>query len=127
MVVHRYMNLPISAFAFLITLFFLDVHNPKTKIMDGLKAIDWIGSIALLGVTLMTLLGLDFGGQTFPWSSPKVLCLIIFGLLLLGVFFFSEAKVAKYPLVPLGLFRNRSNVASFTVGFVHGTVSSLKQ
>ncbi len=91
--------------------------------MDGLKAVDWFGTFTILGLVLMLLLGLDFGGATFPWNSPKVICLITFGGLM-GVFFiFSEAKLAKYPLMPLGLMRHRSNVASLIIGFVHGFVS----
>ena len=91
--------------------------------MDGIRAIDWFGSITMLGVTIMTLLGLDFGGETFPWNSPKVICLIIFGILLSACFFFSEAKLAKYPLIPLPLFRQRSNLASLAITAVHGFVS----
>ena len=72
----------------------------------------------------MTLLGLDFGGETFPWNSPKVICLIVFGVLMSGFFIFSEAKLAKYPLIPLRLFRQRSNVAALAVCFVHGCVST---
>jgi hypothetical protein len=105
-------------------LLFLNVHNPKTKIWEGMKAIDWFGTVTMLGVTLMTLLGLDFGGETFPWNSPKVICLIVFGTLMLGFFIFSEAKLARYPLIPLRLFRKRSNVAALAVCFVHGFVST---
>jgi len=105
-------------------LLFLDVHNPKTKIWEGVKAIDWFGTVTVLGVTLMTLMGLDFGGETFPWNSPKVVCLIVFGVLMLGFFIFSEAKLARYPLIPLRLFRQRSNVAALGVCFVHGFVST---
>lgn len=90
----------------------------------GLKAIDWMGTFTILGVTIMILLGLDFGGVTFPWSSPKVICLIVFGFLMVGLFFFSEAKLAKYPLMPLGLFSRRSNVAALLVCFCHGIVST---
>jgi MFS family permease len=118
-----YVNLPLAGFAFLMILLFLDVHNPKTKIWEGMKAIDWFGTVTMLGVTLMTLLGLDFGGETFPWNSPKVICLIVFGVLMLGFFIFSEAKLARYPLIPLRLFRKLSNVAALAVCFVHGFVS----
>ena len=103
-------------------LLFLDVHNPRTKVWDGIKAVDWLGIFTILGLTLMLLLGLDFGGAMFPWNSPKVICLIVFGLLMGGAFVFSEAKVAKYPLMPLGLLKVRSNVASLVICFVHGFV-----
>lgn len=71
----------------------------------------------------MLLLGLDFGGVVFPWSSPKVICLIVFGSLMGGFFFLTEKKVAKYPLMPMSLFNHRSNVACFVLTFAHGFVS----
>ncbi|TKA73785.1 hypothetical protein B0A49_02846 [Cryomyces minteri] len=41
----------------------------------------------------------------------------------MSVFFiFSERKLAHYPLMPLGLFGQKSNVATLFVGFVHGFV-----
>lgn len=98
--------------------------QPKTKIWEGMKAIDWFATVTVLGVTLMTLMGLDFGGETFPWNSPKVICLVVFGVLMLGFFIFNEAKLARYPLIPLPLFRQRSNVAALGVCFVHGFVST---
>ena len=115
-------NLPFSGVTFIILLFFFDVHNPRTSMSEGLKAVDWLGSFAILGVTLMTMLGLDFGGQTFPWSSPKVICLIVFGLLLTVVFYYSEVKVARYPLMPLKMLRQRTQLAALVVGFIHGNM-----
>ena len=106
----------------ILILFFLDVHNPKTGLVEGFKAIDWAGSFSMLGLTLMVLLGLDFGGQTFPWNSPKVICLIVFGALLSLLFIFSEKRLAKYPLIPLEIFSARSNVACLLVVLIHGFV-----
>lgn len=57
-----WLNLPISGSAFLLILGFLNVHNPKTKLRDGIKAVDWFGSLSILGLMLMLLLGLQFGG-----------------------------------------------------------------
>lgn len=61
-----WINLPISGSAFLLILLFLDVHDPKTKLGDGVKAVDWFGSLSILGLMLMLLLGLEFGGAIFP-------------------------------------------------------------
>ncbi|KAK3048850.1 hypothetical protein LTR09_009745 [Extremus antarcticus] len=115
-----WINLPVSATTFILLLLFLDVHNPKTSLRTGLSAFDWAGTLSILSVTLLILLGLDFGGATFPWSSPKVICLIVFGTLMIGVFIFSEKRLAKYPLMPLAMFKDRSNNAAFIVGFTHG-------
>ncbi|KAI4127673.1 MAG: hypothetical protein LQ341_006768, partial [Variospora aurantia] len=115
-----WVNLPCSALAFVLILLFLDVHNPKTTIRDGIKAVDWFGSISIIGLVVMLLLGLNFGGTTFPWGSPKVVCLIVFGCLMSVFFVVSERRLARYPLMPLGLLRERSNVMSLLVNFVHG-------
>lgn len=90
--------------------------------IGGIKSFDWLGSLSVLGLTVMLLLGLQFGGVSFPWSSPKVICLIIFGLAMITIFLLCEAKVAEHPIMPLALFKQRSNVAALLVCFFHGFV-----
>ncbi|OGM47145.1 putative efflux pump antibiotic resistance protein [Aspergillus bombycis] len=117
-----WINLPICGLAFILLFFYLDVHNPKTKVTDGLKAIDWLGSLSIIGFTLMVLLGLNFGGETFAWNSPQVICLIVFGSLFSIIFFCGEKYVAKYPLMPLKILKHRSNMAVSLVTLFHGAV-----
>ncbi|KAK3169355.1 hypothetical protein OEA41_008738 [Lepraria neglecta] len=118
-----WINLPVCGIAFVLLLLLLDVHNPRTKLGEGVMAVDWFGTLSILAVTLLLLLGLDFGGATFPWDSPKVICLIVFGTLMIGFFLFSEKRLAKYPLMPLSIFKNWSNNAAFLVAFAHSMVS----
>lgn len=118
-----WINLPVCGIAFVLLLLFLDVHNPRTKLVEGVMAVDWFGTLSILAVTLLLLLGLDFGGATFSWNSPKVICLIVFGTLMIGFFLFSEKRLAKYPLMPLSIFKNWSNNAAFLVAFAHSMVS----
>lgn len=113
---------PFDALAFIIILFLLDIETPKTPIVAGLKAIDWIGAITITSGTIMLLLGLEYGGVSFPWSSATVVCLIVFGIVTIGIFFINEWKFAKYPMIPLSIFKHRSNVASLAVCFIHGFV-----
>lgn len=70
----------------------------------------------------MLLLGLEFGGVTYPWGSAKVICLIIFGIVVAGLFVLNEWKFARYPVMPLRLFKQPSNLASLGVCFCHGFV-----
>ncbi|KAI6088752.1 MFS general substrate transporter [Hypoxylon rubiginosum] len=119
-----WINVPVCALAFVVILFFLNLHNPRTKLRDGLMAVDWFGTVSILAVTLLLLLGLDFGGETFPWNSPKVICLLVFGTLVIGFFFYSEKRLAKYPLMPLGMFNDFSNNAVVVVAFTHSMASS---
>lgn len=117
-----YVNLPISGVGFVVLFFVLKLHNPRTPMWAGLAAIDWIGSLTIIGGTLMFLLGLEFGGVTRPWRSHTVICLIVFGLVTIFFFFLNEWKVARYPIIPLRLFRGRSNIAAFATSFCHGFV-----
>lgn len=114
-----WINLPFCGVAFAVILFFLHVHNPRTKLSDGLRAIDWFGTISILGVTLMLLLGLELGGVTFPWNSPRIICLIVFGALMIIFFLYSEMRLAKYPLILLGVFEGRVNIAIVVVTLTH--------
>ena len=100
-------------------MYFLDMHNPRTNLRAGLKAIDWFGTVSLVAVILLLLLGLDFGGVTFPWNSPNVICLVVFGVVLAGFFLYAEKCLAKYPLVDLRIFSNGSNCAVLLIGFTH--------
>jgi hypothetical protein len=117
-----YINLPCDGVAFIVLFIFLDIETPKTPLLAGLKAIDWIGSVTVVGGTVMFLLGLEFGGVSHPWSSATVICLIVFGLVVLVIFILNEWKLAKYPVMPLRLFKYHSNVAALSVCFVHGFV-----
>lgn len=117
-----WINLPFDGIAFVIILFFLDLKTPKTPLVEGLKAIDWLGSFLVVGGTLLFLFGLEYGGVTFPWDSATVLCLIIIGIATFGLFIFVEFKVAKYPLMPGRIFRNTSNVASLGACFLQSFV-----
>ncbi|GAB7351562.1 hypothetical protein MBLNU459_g2188t1 [Dothideomycetes sp. NU459] len=117
-----YINLPCDGLALVIIFFFLDLKTPRTPLMEGLKAIDWLGSLLIVGGVLMFLFGLEYGGVTYPWDSATVLCLLIFGILTIGLFTVIEWKFAKYPVMPLRLFKYRSNIAACGVCFVHGFV-----
>ncbi|KAK9779824.1 putative Major facilitator superfamily (MFS) profile domain-containing protein [Seiridium cardinale] len=117
-----WVNLPISACGFAILFFVLKLHNPKTSIRQGLAAIDWLGSLLIIGGTLMVLFGLELGGVAYPWNSATPICLIVFGVVTIGLFVVVEQRYARYPVIPLRLFRKRSSVLSFGVCFCHAFV-----
>ncbi|KAH0008378.1 DNA repair protein RAD50, partial [Aureobasidium melanogenum] len=117
-----YINLPLDGAALIIIFFFLDLKTPRTPLWEGLKAIDWIGALLVIGGVLMFLFGLEYSGVTYPWDSATVLCLIIIGVFTMGLFIINEWKFAKSPVMPLRIFQNRSNIAVLGVCAIHGMV-----
>ncbi|KAF2806873.1 uncharacterized protein BDZ99DRAFT_363040, partial [Mytilinidion resinicola] len=117
-----YINLPVDGVALIIIFLILDLHTPRTPLWEGLKAIDWLGSLSMVGGTLMFLFGLEFGGISFPWSSATVICLLVFGVLTVALFFLIQARIAPYPIMPLPIFSARSNMAALGVCFFHAFV-----
>ncbi|OQV01443.1 hypothetical protein CLAIMM_06804 [Cladophialophora immunda] len=117
-----YINLPITGICFIVLLLYLEIHNPQTPLLQGLLAIDWMGCTTSIGGTVMFLLGLEIGGITFPWSSPTVICLLVFGLVTTGIFILIEWHIAKYPIIPLRIFKHRSNIAALGLCYIHGFV-----
>lgn len=83
---------------------------------------DWLGTIAVVGATVLFLLGLGYGGIAFPWNSATVVCLIVFGIVMFGIYTLIEWKVAKYPVTPLRLFKSTSNMATFGIAYMHGAI-----
>jgi hypothetical protein len=87
--------------SFLILCFYLHVHNPRTSFLRGAQAVDWLGTLLVLGMSLMILLGLNLGGVISPWGSPKVICLVVFGLFMSIIFALYEARFTQNPIMPM--------------------------
>ncbi|KAG5987818.1 hypothetical protein E4U54_004863 [Claviceps lovelessii] len=114
-----YINLPLASIVLVILVFVLKLHNPRTPVKEGLMAIDWLGGLLIIGGTLMFLFGLEFGGVQHPWRSATVICLIVFGLVTIGLFVMYESRIAKYPIMPASLFRYQTSIAAFFLAFLH--------
>ena len=117
-----YVNLPCDGLACILIILFLDLETPSTPLLAGLKAVDWLGSLLIVGATVTFLLGLGFGNVTFPWGSATIICLLVFTFLILALFVFVEARIAKYPIMPLRILSKRSNIAALATNFFHGLV-----
>ncbi|KAK4098330.1 MFS general substrate transporter [Parathielavia hyrcaniae] len=112
-------NLPFDGLSLIITILFLHIHNPRTPLVKGLIAIDWVGSVLIVGATMMFLIGLESGGISHPWGSAFVVCLIVFGLVAYALFGIYE-RFARYPIIPRRIFAGMSRACTFGVVFCHG-------
>ncbi|MFC6014324.1 MDR family MFS transporter [Nocardia lasii] len=82
--------------------------------------IDYLGiGLVALGVSSL-ILGLEFGGNEYPWGSWQIIGLFVLAVVLLTAFVRVENR-AKEPMLPMRLFSSRvftvSSVLSFIVGF----------
>ncbi|KAF1991550.1 fungal trichothecene efflux pump [Aulographum hederae CBS 113979] len=101
--------------ALAIALYFFLYHPPTYEMLHvggksrlkQVKSLDWLG-IALFttGLTLF-LIGLNWGGSSYSWSSGHVLGALLSGFATLALFCVWESYTTlDYPLMPMRLFRN---------------------
>lgn len=116
-----WINLPCCFAAFVLLYFFLDARTQAPGPRAGRK-MDWIGTATIMSTTILILLSLDFGGVVFPWNSPKIISILVSGLVLFVVFAIWEAKGASDPLIPMRLLNSFSKASPLFVCFTHGVV-----
>ena len=109
-----YVNVPLAAIAVVAAPRLLPSDDATPKDAHGF---DLIGALfATAGITLVVFGLAD--GPADGWLSAGGAGALIAGLLLVGVFVFTEAR-ARDPLMPLRLYRNRSLVVTIGVMFLN--------
>ncbi|WP_176545088.1 MDR family MFS transporter [Bacillus sp. AFS041924] len=89
-------------------------------------SIDYLGSILFILSTLSALYALVVGGEQHNWTSPNLIFLFAFAIILFGLFLFVETR-AKEPLLPLSLFKIRNLVVTYAAMFIaHALLISIE-
>ncbi|MNF85253.1 Multidrug resistance protein 3 [compost metagenome] len=83
--------------------------------------IDYAGAILLVTATVSFLLALKMGGTNYAWSSWEIIGLFALGAGALTAFLLVERRAAE-PILPLGMFKNRTVAGTASVTFVQGIV-----
>jgi EmrB/QacA subfamily drug resistance transporter len=120
-----YVNLPIGLLALAALLVYLpaNISHPSSELRGwpAIRRIDFPGAVLSGAATICLLLGLTWGGQTYPWGSPQVIGALVISALLFALFVLAERLVAE-PVLPLSLFRNQvftsAGILSLGVGAV---------
>lgn len=107
-----WINLPICAIAIVIVVVFLHLPHQGTPFLEGLKLMDLYGILTITCGVVTLLLPLSWGGSEYAWDSPLVIVLFIVAALFACAFVYIEMKVAKNPVIPMGLFKIRNFVVS---------------
>ncbi|KAI0943732.1 hypothetical protein AcW1_002823 [Taiwanofungus camphoratus] len=106
-------SVPIEVIAIICILWFLPLKKVEGNMKGKLLKIDYLGVILVVASIVLTLLALNWGGTTYAWDSVQVLCTLIIDAVLMVTFVLVEAKVARLPIVPVLVFRNRSRRSIF--------------
>lgn len=112
-------------------------YNPPAKPladrtrMEVLRELDYIGIFLYTAGLTLFLLGLGWGGVSYPWRSAAVLVPLLLGaLLFISVFVYDFSGHAKRPLFPKRLLGNVREytillVLIFVTGFVYFSLTDL--
>ena len=109
-----FVSLPFGVLALVVVWLGFRVEVPRRE-----HTVDWLGAGLLATGVTSGLLALVWGGVQYPWSSTQVVGLFALSVVLLVAFLVQEGRAAE-PILPLGLFRDRTiaaaQVALFFVG-----------
>lgn len=120
-----WMLAPLGALNGLLAYFYLPSKEPTTTFSQGVKNIDWMGTLTSSVGTIFLLIPISggsllstparlcdergmvdgdercpLGGAYFPWNSPLVISMLVIGSVSLVLFVLVEWKLAKLPVMP---------------------------
>ena len=111
-----YVGAPVALIAFVLLQKTLHIAVIKRE-----AHIDYLGAFFLVAGVSALLIWVTLAGQQFDWLSWQTFAMVIGGVVLLGIATFVEAKIARQPIVPLYLFKDRTvalaTIASIFIGF----------
>jgi EmrB/QacA subfamily drug resistance transporter len=118
-----YVNLPIGILALFLIIAFLPMNisqrNTSLRGWAAIRRIDFAGALTAAGATICLLLGLTWGGTTYPWSDIHTVGILAAAGALFVAFIIVEI-FAREPILPLKLFRNQVFAAGSLVALLVG-------
>ncbi|KND87341.1 putative HC-toxin efflux carrier TOXA [Tolypocladium ophioglossoides CBS 100239] len=107
-----YVNLPLGAVVGA-CLLFQNVPEPKRKppvrqvLGTAIRSLDLIGFALICPAAIMFFLGLQFGGNQYPWNSSVVIGLLIGAAATFTVFLVWESHQGDGAMVPFAMLKHR--------------------
>lgn len=118
-----YINLPVGAVTLALLVLVLKVPFERRPMRDTLRSVDWVGSVLIVGGTVMFLYGLESGSSGIqPWSSALVVGLLVTGVLTIALFVAYEGHIATDPVLLVKIFATRATLLCLGVSACHAIV-----
>ncbi|MCJ1421361.1 hypothetical protein MMC32_007724 [Xylographa parallela] len=111
-----YINVPFGVVALVVIAFCLKVPDRDTTKLpwtEKLLQLDFLGTAALIPGVVCLLLALQWGGQTYAWSSGRIIALLTVMAVLLVAFVAIQILLPKTATIPPRIFKQRSIAAGF--------------
>ncbi|KAL9542847.1 hypothetical protein MBANPS3_008409 [Mucor bainieri] len=101
-------------------LIFIAIEGHCSIYSENIGQVDFFGIILWCVGVVCLVLALSWGGTTYPWNSSVIIALLCVAGVLLIVFTVYEQRLAKDPIIPRGIFANRSTVLILIAAFCYG-------
>ncbi len=98
-----FIGLPVAAAAFAVLQKTLHLPVVRRQV-----SIDYLGATLIVGGVSLLLVWVSLAGNQFAWDSAASIALVVAGLVVLAAAIWVEAKVAREPIIPMRLFRDRT-------------------
>ena len=115
-------SIPLGILTLCIILFGLKMPMFQGNAWHKLKRLDYPGALTLVFALTTLLLAINWGGQTFPWSSPVIISLFTSFAVFLVAFVLIECYLSVEPIVPMHLLKIRNVSLIFSINFLAGIV-----
>ncbi|KAJ4350384.1 uncharacterized protein N0V89_009005 [Didymosphaeria variabile] len=106
-----YINLPIGAATASVLFLFFRPPTRKAELdplTDRIARLDLIGAALFIPAVIMLLMALQWGGLTYPWSSGRIVGLLVGGGVLVLIFGLWQWHKGKEAMIPPPIFLQRS-------------------
>ncbi|KAF4964487.1 hypothetical protein FSARC_7589 [Fusarium sarcochroum] len=91
---------PLAFLTAVLSYFFLPSKPPTIGFWEGIRKIDWMGTIVSCGGIILLLIPISGGGAYFAWDSAFTISTLTTGVVLFIAFVAWEWKMAKLPMMP---------------------------
>ncbi|KAJ4332357.1 hypothetical protein N0V87_008465 [Didymella glomerata] len=124
-----YINLPVGAVTMAIMFFFFHMDPPNREnlsVIQQIQRLDPVGIFFMVPSIICLVLALQWGGTTYPWSSPTIIGLLVTFFVLLIIFGIVETLTPETAMAPPRVLLNRNVAGSMIFTFLnYGAVMAI--